>query len=483
MREWYTDTTLSVWRYFSSGLPNTVRVTDLAMHYNPTPECNCSILYGSTYNRGTWFSSIYNDGTSKPVAMLDPYDTIICRSSVLSFNSKSCNNPGRFKWEFSPNNTSYMNGTDSSSENPSVTFSSAGTYSFKFMAENCIGTDTMPGIVLVGDTVITACQPTTTGNVSGLGIFNVEMNGVSRASSGRNPEGAYIDQSCNTVFRVQKGKTYALKVTTGATYTEQVKAFIDYNNNGTLNDAGEVVYQPAAALTNHIDSITIPTTATAGTILRMRIKSDYTSTGTNPCSNLNYGQTEDYGLYIESNNVSPKFVNDNTPICAGNSVQFTDSTTGTGFNYAWDFGLGASPATANGTGPYNVTYSSPGYKTVQLTVDGKVYKVDSAVLVLSTPSLTISFSNGDSQNCVNQAFTLLANDASAGSPSFQWYKNSSLITDSTYSSYHISNANLNDSGTYSVIAKNGSCADTASQQVYVGVYPNSNFSINDNTQC
>ena len=82
-------------------------------------------------------------------------------------------------------------------------------------------------------------------------------------------------------------------MTTGQFNTEQVKAFIDFNNNGSLSDGGELVYQPAAALINHADTITIPTTATRGKILRFRIRSDFTSIGTNPCSNLNYGQTED----------------------------------------------------------------------------------------------------------------------------------------------------------------------------------------------
>jgi parallel beta-helix repeat protein len=51
-------------------------------------------------------------------------------------------------------------------------------------------------------------------------------------------------------------------------------------------------------------------------------------------------------------------------------VLFTDASTGTITSYAWDFGSGASPATADTVGPHTVTYSTSGLKTVVLTVTG-----------------------------------------------------------------------------------------------------------------
>ncbi len=41
-------------------------------------------------------------------------------------------------------------------------------------------------------------------------------------------------------------------------------------------------------------------------------------------------------------------------------------------NYFWNFGSGASPATANGSGPYTVSYSTTGLKTVKLVVSNGV---------------------------------------------------------------------------------------------------------------
>jgi len=50
------------------------------------------------------------------------------------------------------------------------------------------------------------------------------------------------------------------------------------------------------------------------------------------------------------------------------AVTFTTNTQGTISSYTWQFGQGASPASAIGIGPHEVTYSSAGEKTISLTV-------------------------------------------------------------------------------------------------------------------
>ncbi len=61
---------------------------------------------------------------------------------------------------------------------------------------------------------------------------------------------------------------------------------------------------------------------------------------------------------------------DNTPVGINQNVVFTVTTMGTINTYEWNFGDGATPATANTEGPHTVTYSSLGQKTVSLTVNG-----------------------------------------------------------------------------------------------------------------
>lgn len=57
------------------------------------------------------------------------------------------------------------------------------------------------------------------------------------------------------------------------------------------------------------------------------------------------------------------------PVCVGQTVTvtFTGSAVA-GATYAWDFGTGATPATANTAGPHSVTYNTAGTSTITLTV-------------------------------------------------------------------------------------------------------------------
>ena len=64
------------------------------------------------------------------------------------------------------------------------------------------------------------------------------------------------------------------------------------------------------------------------------------------------------------------FSSDNTLICVGGSVVFTNESAGPGpgATYEWSFGEGAVPETATGEGPHTVEYTTAGEKTVRLIV-------------------------------------------------------------------------------------------------------------------
>ncbi len=64
-----------------------------------------------------------------------------------------------------------------------------------------------------------------------------------------------------------------------------------------------------------------------------------------------------------------------TPAAQAVAVQ----TTAVAQNYAWDFGAGASPATATGAGPHNVTWNTQGKKTIKLKVWNGVGTVECAL--------------------------------------------------------------------------------------------------------
>ena len=73
-------------------------------------------------------------------------------------------------------------------------------------------------------------------------------------------------------------------------------------------------------------------------------------------------------------------------ICAGGSTQFQPGVPDTLNHYTWDFGYGAEPRYAEGYGPHQVTYSVPGPKTIQLTINGAYHtRRESLVMVDTLP--------------------------------------------------------------------------------------------------
>jgi PKD repeat protein len=64
------------------------------------------------------------------------------------------------------------------------------------------------------------------------------------------------------------------------------------------------------------------------------------------------------------------FTANNTVVCIGQTISFTNASTGSINSYSWNFGAGAIPSTANTAGPHSVFYSTNGVKTITLTVTG-----------------------------------------------------------------------------------------------------------------
>jgi PKD repeat protein len=80
---------------------------------------------------------------------------------------------------------------------------------------------------------------------------------------------------------------------------------------------------------------------------------------------------------------SSNFTLRKTSICKHETITYTDSSIGNISAYSWDFGAGASPATANTKGSHTVTYTTGGTKTVTLTVTtilGDLVKTKNAVV-------------------------------------------------------------------------------------------------------
>jgi PKD repeat protein len=74
--------------------------------------------------------------------------------------------------------------------------------------------------------------------------------------------------------------------------------------------------------------------------------------------------------YIHVNEANPYFTTAATTVVVDNYTTFTDASTCGANTWFWDFGAGATPATATNQGPHSVSYNTTGPKTVSLSVNG-----------------------------------------------------------------------------------------------------------------
>jgi PKD repeat protein len=103
--------------------------------------------------------------------------------------------------------------------------------------------------------------------------------------------------------------------------------------------------------------------------------------------------------YIAVNVANPDFDASATNIVVNNPTTFTDHSTCDVNAWDWNFGEGASPATANTQGPHEVTYNTIGPKNVSLTVNGPLTKTKTEYInvidtLFNISSISLSTCNG-----------------------------------------------------------------------------------------
>ncbi|MBX2932489.1 MAG: hypothetical protein KF781_11150, partial [Chitinophagaceae bacterium] len=136
-----------------------------------------------------------------------------------------------------------------------------------------------------------------TGDASFECITNVTFAGINNTSNCT--DGTPVDYTWK-IANVNRGLTYSLSVTIHADGNEYVYAFIDWNKNGVLDDAGEIYTIATNTSSNgpHLINITVPLTAALGNT-RMRIMNAFDTPTPNPCMNAAYGgEAEDYTINV-----------------------------------------------------------------------------------------------------------------------------------------------------------------------------------------
>jgi hypothetical protein len=303
-----------------------------------------------------------------------------------------------------------------------------------------------------------SCSPNTTNlsNTFGLGIGNVTFEDIDVTSDGAVGDGGYRDYSCHHMAEVDPSTSYSISIKTSSTNNEDARVYIDYNDDGDFLDAGESVFSNDTD-TLHTGTITIPSSPTLTTPLRMRVITDWQGNTAamntaGSCYTPQYGQVEDYIVYVRGSMTASMSGTDVS--CNGGSDGTITVTVSSGTaNYAYSWSNGSS--TNNSSSASNtVTGLAAGTYTVTVT-DANSTTV-SASHTIGEPSTSVSATITLNQEVAcfggNDGSLTASGSGGTGAFSFSWTTGATTAT-----------ANGLTAGTYTVTVTDANgCTDTES---------------------
>ena len=154
------------------------------------------------------------------------------------------------------------------------------------------------------------------------------------------PAGSYADETASEIHSYETGSFDVNTEYVGG--TNQVKVWVDFNNDFDFDDLGEELYFQTSAGTNNptAGTITIPGGIAVGNY-RLRVRSQWNNTPPS-CGNVNYGSTIDYTLVINT-----------PPSCLQPTLLTATNENGSSVEIGWQDNAGAPS--------WIIEYGAPGF--------------------------------------------------------------------------------------------------------------------------
>lgn len=340
-----------------------------------TGAINAAIdLFGSCSNQvaqttNAWYAvGVGSQFTNSITAGFSSDQNFTCSvPSTINFTNSS-NNATSYLWDFG-------DGTTSTLANPSHIYTQLGTFDVTLIALGTALCNTSDTLVKANFITITntpgpispTCTPLTQSYCCNVGILNVNFGGINKTSG--NAQEGYKDYTCNNVANLIAGNTYPFSVSVSPSSIENLKAWIDYDNDGSFNNVNELLYSTTNLSGQKTVFVNTSVTAVLGVPLRMRIVDDRSINPiANACNNPSNGQVEDYAIIFSANTLPPivDFTSNITTVSTGSSVSFADLTQNAPTGWIWSF-PGGIPNSSTNQNPV-ITYNSVGVYPVTLKV-------------------------------------------------------------------------------------------------------------------
>lgn len=445
---YYKDNT-SAWIAFNTGLPN-VSVRDLEIYY-PTSRLRCA-----TFGRGTWDSDLYSTVAAPPVASFTASATTICVGQTVTFTNTSSGLPTSYAWTFAGGTPATSTAT-----NPTVTYSTAGTYTVALTATNGSGSNTVTQtnyITVLGGSgatlPVTEGFTSTTFPPTNWNIINLDLGDTSwmrNTTVGIAPTAGnsmwfdnyeYSDLGNTDEMRTPKLNLQGFSsanLTFDVAYAAYDASYVDGLEVLISSDCG-VTFTSVYSKTGSTVALGNLPTAPATTALFVPTAAQWRNESIDLASYL--GQTNvtiafrniaGFGnsLYIDNINISGVAIpvaptasftsSPATPVCTGQTVSYTSTSTGTPTSYSWSF-PGGTPATSTLANP-TVTYASAGTYNVSLTATngaGSNTSNQTSYITVGASPATPGTISGTAAVCANTAGLTFSIATVAGASSYTW---------------------------------------------------------------
>jgi len=325
--------------------PTRMRVRVRDTNIQPNQPCS-AYTWGETedYSVGVTAAVLCN-GTPAATSAISS-DSTMCQGVNLTLSLSTVYPFGgiSFQWQSSPDGISY---TDINGATGEVYVTSQTVATFYQCVVTCSNGGNFifstPVEVLQNDPITCHCIPPISSNPGYMWITNVNSTGCvidlnnSSAASG---SVAYTDYSATQIVSQVAGLSVVLSFTTSG-YPMHEVVWVDYNNNGYFSDPGELVLtinnSGGAMVTT--GSFMIPSGAQLGSF-KMRVRGEYYTNPVpnNPCTGLQYGETEDYMLNVvgcAGAPATPVAIIGNNNICNGTSNIYYVAPVPDATSYTW----------------------------------------------------------------------------------------------------------------------------------------------------
>ena len=194
-----------------------------------------SACYNPFYAQAEDYQLIINQSAATLSADFTANNVNICLGSSITFSDISTGSPTSWTWDFGDGNSSTL-------QNPTHTYSSAGTYNVSLTISDgtITDTETKTAFIAVGSTVntlenITACD-------------NYSWNGTTYSISGNYIDTLQTSIGCDSIV------TLVLTINNGTSSQENITACNNYSWNGTTYSQSGT-YTNTLQTTNGCDSI------------------------------------------------------------------------------------------------------------------------------------------------------------------------------------------------------------------------------------